>query len=161
MANPIIEQIAVKIATALAAITDADGATQAVTNVYRPETIEGYGRTSPANYSIDFLYGDPVRVPEIDAFGSNEIVGWDQPFDMFLNLKATDAGGTILEQIVEIFCSQVIKKLMATPTWDGLAMNTFLGDQSWFINDEDGVIGKNIRIIVRYRVRKNDPYNQT
>lgn len=161
MANPIIEQIMVKIAAALALITVGNGYAIDVSNVYRPTRIDGYGRTSPEDYSIDLVYGDPVRVLGIDAFGTSEIVGWDQPFDMFLNLKPTDANDTPIEQLVEIFSSEVTKKVMATPQWDNLAMDSFLGDQVWFINVDDGVVGKQITIIVRYRVVKSDPYSQT
>lgn len=161
MPTPIIEQIAVKIATAIATIAEGSGDAVTVTAVYRPETIDGFGRASPENYSVDMIYGDPVRVPEIDVFAASEVVGWDQPFEFFLNLKPSDDGGTPIEGLVEIFSSEVVKKIIKTPLWDGLAMNTFLGDQAWFINVDDGVVGKNIMAVVRYRVLKNDPYSQT
>ena len=161
MANPIVEQIAVKIAAALALITTENGYAITVSEVYRPKTIDGYGRESPQNYSIDLVYGDPVRVPEIDTFGTSALIGWDQPFEMFLNLQPGDAGGTPTEQLVEIFSSEVVKKLFENPQWDNLAINSMLGDQTWFINVDDAVVGKSIVLIVRYRVLENNPYSQT
>ncbi len=154
MANPIDEQIVQKIVAALEAITE-------VTEVYRPLTIEGYSRAPPGDYSISLISEDPVRNEALDFIGNPPRIGWDQGIEMFLNFRPSDDNTTTaIETSLRIFWANVIKKLLATPYWDGLAIDTKVGAPSWFADPANAVVGMSAVITFQFRVRENDPYNQ-
>jgi len=161
MANPIDEQIVQKIAAALALITVANGYQVDVSEVYRPLTIGGYNRTPPGDYSISLISEDPVRNEELDFFGDPPRIGWDQGEEMFLNYRPSDENTTTaIETTLRIFWADVIKKLLATPTWDGLAIDTKVGAPTWFGDPANAVVGISAVITFQFRVKENDPYNQ-
>lgn len=153
MANPIDEQIILKIVAALEAITE-------VTEVYRPTTVEGYGRTPPGNYLITLISDDPIRNEEIDFAGNPPRIGWDQSLDMFLNFRPSDGSDVPIETTLRIFWANVIKKLLATPYWDDLALDTKVSAPSWFIDEGNGVVGISAVVTFQFRVQEDDPYSQ-
>ncbi len=160
MANPIDEQIVQKIATALATISTGSGDQVTVTEVYRPKTIDGYDRTPPGDYSISLISEDPVRNETIDFAGNPPRIGWDQGIEMFLNFRPSDESDTAVETSLRIFWADVIKKLLATPYWDGLAIDTKVSAPSWFADPADAVVGISAVITFQFRVKENDPYSQ-
>lgn len=154
MSEPIVEQIAAKIATQLATVTTGNGYQQSVASVIRPTryTVP----PTPTDRMVVLTQLDPSVIDGPHMFST-----WRQPFAIDLFLRPSDTSTTILDLLANRFRSDVEKAIMAKRTWDGLAIDTRIdAPQSW-IRLDDNFEGVTVNISVDYRTKELDPYDQT
>ena len=153
MSTPIIEQIAVKIAALVDAVTVAAGYNQTLTAV-RPKRIHLEG---------DINTDGTVIVEAEDAVieqDSNTHIIWRQGFTLQALVIDSDDATAALDTRLNQVRSDIEKKLMAGDNWqlDGLG-EILLKSAIKFIADPE-VAGIAVNIDVLYEVNKADPYSQ-
>ena len=154
MAEPIIEQIAAKIAAKLATITVAAGYQQTVAGVVRPSRY-----ASPVTMQNNLVILSQLDPAEIS--GPLMFKTWRQPFAADLCLRPSDASSTALDLLANRFRADVEKVFMSNRTWDGLAINSSVGAPKNWLNEDSGFEGLTVMLNVDYRTRELDPYTQT
>jgi len=154
MSTPIIEQIAVKIAALVDAVTVAAGYNQTLTAV-RPKRIHLEG---------DINTDGTVIVEAEDAVieqDSNTHIIWRQGFTLQALVIDSDDATAALDTRLNQVRSDIEKKLMDGDNWqlDGTG-EIFLKSATKFIADPE-VAGIAVNIDVLYEVNKADPYSQS
>jgi len=155
MSTPIIEQIAVKIAALVNAVTIANGFNQDLTAV-RPKRIHLEGDINTDGTVI--VEQEEDAVIETD---SNTVIIWRQPFTLqALVIDSDDATAAIDTRLNQVR-SDIEKKLMTAGNWqlDGLG-EILLKSATKFIADPQ-VAGIAVNIDVLYEVNKANPYSQS
>jgi hypothetical protein len=154
MSDSIIEQIAVKIAALVDAVTVGNGFHQTLTAV-RPKRIHLEGDINTDLTVI--VEQDAEAVIEED---SNTVVIWRQGFALqALVIDSDDATAAIDTRLNQVR-SDIEKKLMTGDNWqlDGMG-EVLLKSAEKFIADPQ-VAGISVNIDVLYEVNKADPYSQ-
>jgi hypothetical protein len=154
MSDSIIEQIAVKIAALVDAVTVGNGFHQTLTAV-RPKRIHMEGDINTDLTVI--VEQDAEAVIEED---SNTVVIWRQGFALqALVIDSDDATAAIDTRLNQVR-SDIEKKLMTGDNWqlDGMG-EVLLKSAEKFIADPQ-VAGISVNIDVLYEVNKADPYSQ-
>jgi hypothetical protein len=154
MSDSIIEQIAVKIAALVDAVTVANGFHQTLTAV-RPKRIHLEGDINTDLTVI--VEQDAEAVIEED---SNTVVIWRQGFALqALVIDSDDATAAIDTRLNQVR-SDIEKNLMTGDNWqlDGMG-EILLKSAEKFIADPQ-VAGISVNIDVLYEVNKADPYSQ-
>ena len=154
MSTPIIEQIAVKIAALVDAVTVAAGYNQTLTAV-RPKRIHLEG---------DINTDGTVIVEAEDAVieqDSNTHIIWRQGFTLQALVIDSDDATAALDTRLNQVRSDIEKKLMDGDNWqlDGTG-EILLKSATKFIADPE-VAGIAVNIDVLYEVNKADPYSQS
>lgn len=170
MANPIVEQIMIKVAAKLATVTTANGYQVDVSSVYRPATKLGINRTPPGSYVVQLMLSDASRNDELSISSNPPRVAWDQAITVDCIYSPSDSATDPLDQVLTTFASDVTKAMFADDaggdnlatkgTWAGLAVTTEIIDIEAFEGETDGTCYLRLTFIITYRVRENDPYNQ-
>lgn len=160
MAIPIIEQIMSQVVTALEGITTANGYETDVAEVYRPKTILGYETVPNKSFSVQLVSGDPIRNQENDLMGNPPRIAWNQPVEMNLIYRPSDEATDSIELVLNKFWADAIKALFVDPYWSQLAYDTEITDPQWLYSQTDGFVGINAVVIIQYRHKENNPYEQ-
>ena len=155
MAEPIVEQIAAKIKTALETITTANGYNQTVAEVVRPTRLGG---VKPENNLLVLQQGDPVR--DDDANTPHMYLQWIQPFTVDCFIIPSDKSETAVETAINRIRADVEKVARANAQWDSLALDTRIGDPMHFPPDAGAFDGVRVVLEVLYRTLEDDPYAQ-
>jgi len=158
MANTILNQIVDNLKTALAAISTGSGYETTVESVYEPLTVEGYSKPPMLSYQIQLTLTDPERNEEMDLVGNPPRIGWNQPMEMFLIYRPSDAATTPIRTVLNKFWADVIKATYLDPQRGGLALNTEITAPTWFLNEDDGIVGISCEVVIQYRHKENNPY---
>jgi len=155
MSVPIVEQIAVKIAALVDAVTIASGFNQDLTAV-RPKRIHLEGDINTDGTVIVEQEEDAV----IEA-DSNTVVLWRQPFTIQALVIDSDDATTAIDTRLNQVRADIEKKLMTGDNWElGGLGEILLKSATKFIADP-AVAGIAVNIDVLYEVNKSDPYSQT
>ena len=160
MSVPIVEQIAVKIAALVDAVTIASGFNQDLTAV-RPKRIH-LGGDLNTDGTVFLVQEDAV----IEA-DSNTHVIWRQGFSLGAVVIDSDDATTGIDIRLNQVRSDIEKKLMTGDNWElgGLGEILLKGSEKFVLeSDFEGQTywaGIEIKIDVLYEVNKTDPYSQT
>lgn len=150
------EQITAAVATALEAISVANGYQIDVGPVSRPRwTGEN---STPENYSIDVIQGGMDRAPEYDLASNPPIIGWRLSIACDCVLRLSESSTVAMDTAFNQFEADVQKCLMAEQTFGGLAILTELGQVTPYA--AGGFEGIVVWIHVTYRVSEDDPREQ-
>jgi len=160
MADTILDQIIDKLVLALKTITVANGYNTEVVSVYEPATIAGSQRPPSVTFSVELVQGDEVRNDDWAAAGNPPLVGWDVVLPISMIYRPSDKETDPIRHVLNLFWADVTKVLQADPLWDGLALDTNIGDPVSFIDAADGYVGKTAITVITYRHYENDPYTQ-
>lgn len=154
MSVPIVEQIAVKIAGLIDAVTVAAGYHQTLTAV-RPKRIH---LESDINTDLSVIIEQDDAVIEAD---SNTHITWRQGFALQALVIDSDDATTAIDTRLNLVRSDIEKILMTGENWQlgGLGEVMFKSTEK-FIADP-AVAGIAVNIDVLYEVNKADPYSQT
>lgn len=157
MPLPIIEQIVADLVTAIEAVTTTNNYEITVDEVYRPLTIDGFGRTPPRNYVVQLVLDDPEVDEELGFQGNPPRVGWSQPVVLDLIYRPSDTSDEPVQKTLEIFYAEVVRGIMADPQRSGLAVDSNLSAPQNWVDDGEGKAGKSLIYTIRYRHQENNP----
>jgi len=157
MADSVKEQITAAVATALAAITAANGYQITVSEVVRPRrTGENY---NPKGYGIAVIQGAATRAEDYCLASNPPIIGWQLAVACDCVVRLSETSETAMDTVLNEFEACVQKCLMTEPTFGGLAISAELGPVE-YASGSGGVEGVTVWIYVTYRVSEDDPYEQ-
>lgn len=150
MADPVVEQIAKAILTALGEIvTDGNAAdVQRPLRTGIPDNLQ--------NKSLVLFQGDPTR----DQNGPHGFAQWMHEFEVCCFVRPSDNSATAVDETINILRADVETKLREDPTWGSLALDTRIGDPFSFTTG-DGTEGVFVVFSVIYRTLEDDPYSQS
>lgn len=163
MTSPVVEQIADKMATRLAAITVAHGYNQNVNGVVRPDN---EGEYSPDNYRIVMIQGDPQPVEDEEYVAGNPAAKtcWEV-FHLLLFVRQSTKAAVPqpIDALTNMFWADAVKAI-GTPAagwdqWDGLAIGTEFGLREGFTHKDGAFSGLVLTVRVMVRTDDNNPYN--
>ena len=158
MSTPVIESIAEDIATAVNAITVANGFHQDLT-AKRPIRLGLEGLAAETDGTVVILQEEPSEDEEASSQGNPPSRAWRQPFWLAAYVIASDAVTTPIDTRLNQVRSDIEKKLRADPTRGGYAIDTIIRAPIFF-NEDPGVTGIIVVIEVRYRTSEDDPYTK-
>ena len=161
MALTISSQISNLIATALEAITIANGSTIDVSSVYRPTSLVGINRTPPGSYVIQMIEEDPEVNEELSIPGNPPLIAWNQGYILDLIYRPSDSATVPVQQILQTFWGEVVEATMSDPQWSELAIDTNYTAPQWNIDDTNGANMFTAIFTVTLRHPENDPYTAT
>jgi len=147
----VLEQIAAKLATRLAAV---DGAT-----IVRPKQLGKLDGVE--NKTIWIVQGDAYKNEELSCEGNPLLQAWDQEFQLELFIRESDADTQPVDKRINDLLGKVITALTAPErwhSWDDLAVNTTIDSMLTFSQVNGVFSGVEITLTVTYRHRENDPY---
>lgn len=150
------EQITAAVATALEAITVANGYQVDVGTVSRPRWT-GENNT-PEDYGIDVIQGSMERAPDYDLASNPPIIGWRLGIACDCVLRISENATAAMDTAFNQFEAEVQKCLMAEQTFGGLAILTELGEVTPYA--AGGFEGIVVWVYLTYRVSENDPCEQ-
>lgn len=153
MATPITESIAVNIATAINAITVANGFEQNLTAVRRRRL--DFSDIKPEDLKVLIIQAED-ELPDEEAVGSNE---WLQVYFLEAFVIDSDSAATSIETRTSKVRDDIRKKLTEDTTRGGYAIETMLRAAVPF-DDGEGFTGIELEIAVHYRTQWNDPYTK-
>ena len=150
------EKITAAVATALEAISVANGYQIDVGEVVRPRrTGENY---APANYGIAVIQDAAERAEIYDEQSNPPIIGWRLAIACDCVLRLSEASTVPMDKALNQFEAAVQKCLMSEQTFGGLAILTELGPIQYASGN--GCEGVTVWCYVTYRVSDNNPYEQ-
>ena len=150
------EKITAAVATALEAITVANGYQIDVGEVVRPRrTGENY---APAGYGIAVIQDAAERATEYDEQSNPPIIGWRLAISCDCVLRLSEKSTTPMDKALNQFEAAVQKCLMSEQTFGGLVILTELGPTQYSAGN--GVEGVTVWAHLTYRVSDDDPYEQ-
>ncbi len=156
--EPIVEQIAAALATAIDGITEDNGYLQDLSAVrptrpsFDPDT-----DAAPENGKVVIVQTDPEPDSENSTEGNPPAQAWLQPFALVCFVIASDASTMPIDTLVNRARCDIEKKVMEDPQWGGLALDTELHGSMRF-NEGQASSGVVVLIAVHYRTRENNPY---
>ena len=151
------EQITAAVATALEAITVANGYQIDVGEVVRPRrTGENF---APESYGIAVIQDAAERAEIYDEQSNPPIIAWRLAIACDCVLRLSEASDVPMDKALNQFEAAVQKCLMAEQTFGGLAILTDLGP-THYPPAGGGIEGVTVWIYVTYRVSDDDPYEQ-
>jgi hypothetical protein len=151
MSNPVIENIAVDIETAINAITIANGYNQTLVAV-RPK------RNDFAKLSWNDL---TVLISQVEAESPSNEMGykrWRQYFILTCIVIDSDTAETPIDTRLNQVTADIVKKLYADIGRSNLGDDTNIHSAVPFVDKESAMSGIVIQISVDYRTKENDPY---
>lgn len=152
MAEPILEQIAANLLTALSGITVANGYHYTLTGT-RP-IVDGYYGDAPCDLTFQLTQGQEELLD--GAALTQEFI---QPFMVVVIAMNLQTDTTPIDKKRNRILADIRKAVMSDYTRGGLAIDTMWGPSSSFMNDGDFVFeGVMAEIRVHYRTEHNDPY---
>ncbi len=173
MPEPIVEQIAANIETALLTVTIANGYQVDIAGVVRPAQF-ALETVSPKNLlavimQTDAMIDDSKHLPTVHNPDGRNLVHWIQPFAISLFIQTSEKADPIepADKLINRFRASAEKALMQDLGWANEATPTVpLAYQSDVVYAElfepadGGFVGVTIVLEVRYRTFEDDPYNQ-
>jgi hypothetical protein len=151
MADSIRQQIITKLDTRLKAILIASGYKTNLGQRVFDWRDPAFGQTDLAGLSYrDVSTGNVETVT----------IAWPdslQEFPLTVEMELKGTTPAVMRQMM----ADVLKAIGVDPTWDGLAISTeYLGDET-DTEEQEAVIGATtMRILITYRTKAWDPYNQ-
>lgn len=159
--HPVLEQIAQKVRQRLKLLSAGNGYNTTASGVIRPTALGGF---SPDDYQIVFIQGESTKNQELSCPGNPPSVARNQQFLIRAEILPSKKDDRPLDQIRNRFAADVEKALTTSQTgndwaqWDGLAVNSMIGDATPYLEDDTTIAGFEMNLIVVYRVSENDPY---
>jgi len=151
------EKITAAVATALEAITVANGYQIDVGEVVRPRrTGENY---APQAYGISVLQGAEEPSTGIEPSTNPPLIAWDLQIQCDCMIRLSEASTTPMDKALNAFEASVRKCLMVNQNWGGLALYTVLGP-TIYPAANTGVEGVTVMAYITYQVSELDPYEQ-
>ena len=151
MSFPIVEQIAQKIATRLAALADV--------TVKRPKKLDA---GTPEDRLILLVQGDADDDEELSAPGNPAAQAWEQEFFIAGFICPSDRDSTPIDQLVNVFTADIVEALCDPEetwhTWDDLAIMSRLTGMRRIDADNGENAGIILTLNVTYRVAETDHY---
>lgn len=154
MTNPIVELIAQDIEARINEITTGNGFNQNLVAL-RPMRVD-FKDVAPTNGYVLIKQADEEE-PEDQAHMTKE---WEQPFVLMAIVLQSDTASTSIDQKLNQVRADIQKKLTEDTTRGGNAIDTVILPSAEF-DDGEGFTGIAVRVVVRYRVKINDPYTKT
>ena len=150
MTTPIIENIAVDVASAVDAITTGNGFNQNLVAV-RPKR-QDWKDVTPVDGNVLIVQGDSEKV----YLGSG-IISWRQRFELNAIVLDDDDAATSIDTRLNQVRSDIEKKFAEANLITNANEGLYLEGAAKFANDV-GHSGITVFIDIQYRVKENDPY---
>ncbi|MHC4617212.1 MAG: hypothetical protein ACYTEQ_05605 [Planctomycetota bacterium] len=156
MAEPIVEQIAVKVAAAIDEITVAAGYTHDLTAL-RPKRLD-FADVAPTDCTVLVCQEDDEDNDEISMTGAQ---GWRQTFVLMAVVIDSDAAESSVDTRINEIKSDIRKKVRQDPTFGGSLgiIDTYWRGSAKF-DDGRGLTGVGVIIDIDYRTKEKDPYTK-
>lgn len=154
--DSVVEQIAENLQATINAITLANGWHQDLVAV-RPTRIGFEADAAPEDGKVVIIQQDPEADEELSAEGNVAMQAWLQPFALVAFVIASDADTTAIDTRLNQVRADIEQKLQQDPGRSGLAIDTVPMGSIHF-SEGPGVTGIVVVVGVRYRTRRNDPY---
>ena len=158
MSQPIVEQIALAIATQIATVTTDNGYEVDVTEVLRPRT-RGIDKV-PDHGGVILVQDDETEAEDYSVTGNPAGIGRRRIFNVGVVIRLSDSSETSFDAISNLFVADLTKALMADVHWGGLAIDSKIGDEQPMRADDGSFEGTALPLEVIYRVAENDPYTK-
>lgn len=153
MSTPIIESIAADLLVAVNAITTGNGYNQTIV-AKRPTEVDYQ------NEGWDDLSALIQQVNSDTDEGPMNIATRTQHFDVVVFAVNSDSSEVTIDTRLNQIFADVEKKLMADPTRSTYAIDTQIGDATFFKYPAGGVTGVAIDVAIKYRTVLTDPYTK-
>lgn len=158
MADPVVEQIAVKLETRVSQLTSSGySAVFQASSVVRP-LVRDLSET-PADKQIVIEQSDTEIDEALSHPGNPPATAWVQTFDVYVNINPSESSTTALSTLVNLYASEIRKAVTDATNWhnwDGLAINTTFGaiEKS---SPNGSFIAVKIPVVVTFRTDEDDP----
>ena len=153
MTEPLIERIALNLATTLATVTTANGYHQDVADVIRPTRLADDGLV---DRRVLLGQGEPSEAED----SSEAFKTWLQPFPAVLYVRPSEKDSTPVDTLVNRFRTDVEKAVMVDQTRGGLALDTLVRAYENVLSEDGALGGVVVHVEVLYRHRVEDPNDQ-
>lgn len=154
--EPIVEQIAVKVAEAIGQITEGNGYTHNLVPL-RPKRLD-YEDVSPSDCTVLVWQEDDEDNDEISMTGAQ---GWSQTFVLMAVVIDSDTATESVDKRINEIKSDIRHKLRQNPKFGG---NLGIVDTYWRgsakFDDGEGITGVAVLVDIEYRTKENDPYTK-
>lgn len=155
MSLTVLDNIQASIVTRLETLKNPSAEQTTVETVIAPPQYDGY---TPEHLQIVVLQGEPELQQTIP--GNPPALEWLQPFRILCHVVQDKDEETPLTELINPMVADVFKVLTNPPTtwhqFDGNSINATFGSLTPIV--EGSVRGKEIPLIVTYRVSETDPY---
>ncbi len=154
--DPIIEQIAQNLKSAVSAITTANGFQQDLTCV-RPLSNDWESNERPRDNLVLLVQMPATRDDAISTAGNSGLYGERALYELQCYVCPGDDSTTPIDTLLNRIRADVRKKLMEDPTRGGLAIDTEFEESVPFEHSQ-GISGLALSFAVRFRTPFDDPY---
>ena len=152
MSTPVIESIAADLKTSIEAITVLNGYNQTLTAVRMSRVAFDLAAAADKNVLI---VQESAEVVEEKAIKSET---WDQSFALVALVIDPDGSTASIDTRINQIASDIEKKLKATYTRGGYAIDTKMGTRQPFYDNGGRTTGVVVNIKIQYRTQYLDPY---
>lgn len=156
--NPIVEQIAANLKTAIDAITVTNGFQQDLKAV-RPTRLGFADDEVPENGTVLITQDDPEPLDELSAPGNPALKAWRQPFVLIAFVIESDGATTPIETRINRVGADIQKKALEDPGRGNLAIDTHVQAPN-IMNEGPRFTGIIVNVEVDYRTPEDDPYTK-
>ena len=148
MTEPVSEQLLAKVQTRVAAALTSYRSTRVATWI-------------PEDEACSVYFGGLTPNPEISCPGNPPAQGWTLSASVAGICKPSDKDTTPIDTYKQRIAADIIKAVTNASTWhnwDGLAVNTELGEVSDVTGNDGSWQGIAVQLSVHFRTDEDDPY---
>ena len=151
------ERIAEVIEARLQLLVAGSSALAPVSEVIRPLRSGGY---TPKDWQIVLTLGPKESVPDLNCPGNPPAMAYDQTYNIFCRVMASERDDTPVDAFVSAFLSEAQMAITNSTTWyqmNGYSIDAVF-DSPEYVEGGGGGDGATIPLRVTYRVSENNPY---
>jgi len=154
MPDPIVEQIAKRIAVELATVTTANGYQFDVAGVIRPTR---FGEYVPQDLLVVLHQGDATRAEDAET-QTGGFVNWWQEWAIDLIVSPARGSTDPVDERTNQFAADVEKAVMTDVRHNSLALDSMMIGREQFIADSGAFGGARLILATHYGTEEADPY---